>query len=89
MKTKKIIKAALLFVFMLVFFSVTVFGYQESSEEKKDVDAAREIMEEFSDIIPNEAGVSLDEDELLENVGFDAILRAVEKQGGYHKAPLP
>lgn len=77
MKTKKIIKASLLFVFMLVFFSVTAFGYQKSSEEEKDVDAAREIMEEFSDIIPNEADVSLDEDELLENVGFDAILRAI------------
>ena len=71
---KKILSTASLFLLLIFFFSVTALGAEKDSD---DGDCFSEFIEEFSKVIPSESGVTLEEGELINSVGFDGIFGGI------------
>lgn len=66
---KRVLKVSLCFAFLFLLFSVSVFAAEESGS------AVSDMIEDFRDVIPPESEVELDEDLLIEDFGFEGILR--------------
>ena len=73
-KKNKFLCVGLLFVTLIVLFSVTSFAVEEATDGD---DAFSEFIEQFSEVIPSESGVTLEEGELINSVGFDAMLGGI------------
>ena len=65
---KRIIKVIFCFTVIFLVFSIPVLAAEEG-------DAVADIIEDFSEALPEGSGVSADGDALIENFGFEAILR--------------
>ncbi len=73
MKKRRAIFSILLLLLLCLF---TTYSY--AAEEKgKTEESADALIEEFSKIIPEESGVSVEENELISGIGFDGMLRAL------------
>ena len=75
---KKILVVFILVIFGFLFFSITAFAYcGEDKTEECGEDTSSDIIKDFSEVIPEESGISIEENDLLESVGFDAIFRGI------------
>ena len=72
---KKIITVLLLLFCLSSAFSFSSYAYTDEALECGE--EAEELLEEFSSLIPDGSGVSLEENELLLGIGFDGIMGAV------------
>ena len=77
-KIKAFLLALILSVllFSLLSFSSVAYSDAESISEKKN-DGAEKFVNEFSQIIPTESGITLDEDELIDSLGIDSIMKSI------------
>lgn len=73
---KRILAALILFLSLSSVFGVTAVAYTEG-EAVSVSNEINELLEDFSDTIPMESGVSLEENDLLSCIGFDKILGSV------------
>lgn len=77
MKKKRIFAAVLLTLSLFLIFPLAALADSDETQEGGREDTVSDIMSEFSELIPEESGISLEENRLLESVGFDSILSGI------------
>lgn len=70
---KKALFCILAFSFVFLFFGQGVFAAEESENGGEEP----AYIEEFSSVIPQESGISLEEDELITDIGFGRIFSGI------------
>ena len=77
-KTKKIVFLLLFFSVLTFIFSFSSFAYSEEVDFTSEKDeTVSDLMKEFSEVIPSESGIILDEDDLINSIGFDRMIKSV------------